>query len=256
MAVATRRPTLLVTRPADGAARFAAAAEAAGFATLIDPMLTIAAVPADPAELRDVQAVLITSAAAAKPLGALLQARTVPVLAVGDASADAVRREGFDHVESAGGDVTALAELAASRLDPAGGDVVHVGGAQRAGDLVGDLSRRGFRARALVLYKARPAERLNPATARALAAGKIDYAAFFSPQTARTFASVAAVSGVTSCLSHVTAVAISAAAGDALADLEWRRLLTAAEPNATSLLARLSASISGAALEDGAGQAE
>lgn len=246
------RPLLLVTRPLGGAERFAAAAEAAGFDCLIDPMLTVGPVDFDPAELDGAQAVLITSAAAAPYLAATRTPRDTLALAVGDATAEAVKSAGFSNVESADGDVDALADLALRRLASDAGPVIHVAGARRAGDLSGRLKSAGFDARTSVVYAARPAQSFRPETTAALTAGRIGYAAFFSPQTGRAFVSVAADAKVEAALGRVQAVAISAAARNALTELNWLRLLTAAEPTAAALLAALVASAFGAAPEDGA----
>src|SRR5690606_18555276 len=111
----------------------------------------------------------------------------LPVYAVGDATAQAARAAGFDTVESAGGDVVALAALVAERLSPGGGSLLHVAGSQTAGDLAGRLSALGFTVHREALYEARQAQALSAETAAALRQGTIDAAAFFSPRTASAF---------------------------------------------------------------------
>lgn len=250
------RPLLLITRPLEPARRFAATAEAAGFDTILAPMLTIEALPAEPADFADAQAVLLTSGTAAPMLARYVSDRGLPILAVGDATAAAARDAGFGQVTSAAGDVHALAELAKARLDPGAGPVVHAAGVKRAGDLAGSLAAAGFEARVAALYEARPATRIPPETARALQAGKIAYAAFFSPQTARAFASLAPADGVSEALRGVAAVAISAAVRGPLETLTWRSIATAARPDAAAVLETLVASAFDAAPQDGADKAE
>lgn len=249
------RPLLLVTRPLEAARRFAGTAEAAGFDTILAPMLTIRALPSARADFAGAQAVLLTSSAAAPMLARLTPDRDLPILAVGDATAASARDAGFRDVTSAAGDVQALAELAKARLDSGAGPVVHAAGAKRAGDLTGALAAAGFDARVSVLYEARPATQISSETVEALHAGKIAYAAFFSPQTARAFVSLAPADGVSEALRGVAAVAISAAVRGPLETLTWRSIATAARPDAAAVLEALVASAFGAAPQDGADKA-
>jgi len=92
-----------------------------------------------------------------------------------------------------------------------------------------------------VLYEARPAAGLSPATVRALAGGLIDFALFFSPRTATIFARLAARAGIAAALRNVTAVSISAAADGALADVEFQARHIAATADQRGLLAALDA---------------
>lgn len=205
-------------------------------------MLSIEPLAPDPsgaALLDAAQAVLLTSPAAVAPLAQATARRDLPVIAVGDATAAAAAEAGFTLTSSADGDVNDLAAFVRARLEPAAGPLVHAAGARRAGDLAGMLAAAGFEIATLVLYHAVPADRLPAPAAAALAAGEIGYAAFFSPQTARTFARLTEDVGVADKLACVTAVAMSANVAAALAHLAWRRLLVAERPTAAALLAKL-----------------
>src|SRR6185369_3410542 len=100
--------------------------------------------------LQKAQAVLLTSANAVPALSAAR--RDLPMLAVGEATAQAARDAGFTSVESAEGDVAALAALAKQRSDPAGGALLYARGADVAGDLVGQLS--GYTVDQAIVYRA------------------------------------------------------------------------------------------------------
>ena len=233
------RPGLLITRPHDGAQRFAADAEAAGFAPLLDPMLRlIPRPPPDAGAFADAQALLLTSPAAAA-LAAVAASPDLQVLAVGDATAAAALAAGFTDVISAAGDGVALARLAAKILDPKAGRIIHGAGAKRAGDLAGVLARQGFQATTLVLYEQQPAQTLAQSTVDALAAGRLNYASFFSPQTGSIFGKVVLNSGMIGNLSDVSAVAISGAVRDTISGLGWKSVMTAQRPTSAALLAQL-----------------
>ena len=130
-----------------------------------------------------VQAVLFTSANGVR---AYAQAGTrfeLPAYCVGEASAAAARIAGFRMVANADGDVTKLAALAASRLAPGNGALLHAAGTVTAGDLAADLAARGFSLRRAELYRAVPAEAFAPEIAAALRRNDVALALFFSPRT-------------------------------------------------------------------------
>ncbi len=225
----------LVTRPREEAEALAAALAARGFEALVEPMMQIRFRDAV-LDLGGVQAVLCTSANGARALARATGERTVPLFAVGDATAARARAEGFAEVTSAGGDAADLARLANERLRPQDGRLLHVCGSEIAGELAGALRRRGFGVERAVLYEARPVPALSPAAVRVLAAGEIDFALFFSPRTAAIFARLAEAGGVAQRCATAIAVSISAAADAALDSIPWRERRVAPRPDQPALL--------------------
>jgi uroporphyrinogen-III synthase len=139
-------------------------------------------------------------------------------------------------VESAGGNVDDLARLVSRRLRPAGGKLLHAAGSDVAGDLAALLGAAGFAVERAVLYEARPAEALTPATAQAIDGGGIDLALFFSPRTAEIFVRLVEAAGVAGGLASTAAVSISRAADAALGNLPLRERAVAAAPTQAALL--------------------
>lgn len=235
----------LVTRPEEDAAPLARALAERGIETLLAPMLSIVPRPEAAQLLADAligaQALLFTSANGARLFAKASARRELPVLAVGDASAAAARLADFRSVTSAGGDVADLAAMAAARLAPQRGPLVHVAGSVTAGDLAGALDAQGFSVRRAVIYEARPARALAPPVVAALTRGAVELALFFSPRTAAAFVRLADDAGLAQCCRAMTALALSPAVGDALAALPWRRVLAAGAPTQAALLAALDA---------------
>lgn len=229
----------LVTRPREEAAGLAEALAKRGIEALVEPLLDIHYRSAGAPDLAEAQAVLCTSANGVRALARLCGERAVPLFAVGDATAARARAEGFLQVESAGGDAADLARLVRDRLCPGKGHLLHVAGSDVAGDLAGKLRQAGFAVERAVLYEAQPVAALSAACGRALAAGIVDFALFFSPRTAAIFARLATAAGLVAALRFVTAVSISAAADMALAPLLWRERHIAERPDQASLLAVL-----------------
>lgn len=230
---------LLLTRPDDEARALALKLAAAGHESLIEPMLTISPDGDAPLDLAGAQGLLLTSANGARALRGRAAPPELPVFAVGDATAEAAREQGFNRVESADGDVENLATLVAHRLDPGDGALVHVAGSVAAGDLAGRLANEGFDVRRAVLYRAHVATTLSVECRNALEGGTLDGALFFSPRTAAAFVRLVAAVALSPCCRTVTAFCLSDAVARAAA-APWRAVRVAAAPRAEALLALLS----------------
>ena len=238
--IASRRGLqALITRPREEATALAAALAARGVDALIEPLMEVHFRAVASPDLTGVQAVLCTSANGVRALARATAERRLPLLAVGDATAERARAEGFCSVASAGGDAADLVRLVASQLDPREGGLLHVCGSVVAGDLADDLRKRGFDVDRIVLYVATPIAALSPAATDTIRSGAVDFALFFSPRTAAIFARLANDAGLASGCGTMTALSISATADAALGTLPWRKRCIAERPEQGALLAAL-----------------
>lgn len=235
------RPRLLLTRPRPESRALAAALEAHGIDSLIEPMLTIRLDVGTRFDPAGVQAILLTSANGARALAAAADqaAKQLPVLAVGQATAEAARRGGFEKVESANGDVADLAAFAAARLRPEAGCLVHVAGRVSAGCLAGRLRAAGFVAVRVPLYEAVPVRAFSPSARHALEGRTLSGVALFSPRTAALLAKLVRETGLASRVGTMTAFCLSDAVAAVAAALPWRRVAVADAPRQDALVARV-----------------
>jgi uroporphyrinogen-III synthase len=188
---------LLVTRPEPDAERTAAELRRRGHTVITAPLLRIE--PVDNAEIGPgpFAAVLVTSANAASAIvrrQRFAQLRALPVLAVGERSAQAMRAVGFADVTSADGDVAGLARLAGERFKR-GASLLYLAGADRAGDLAGMLSGRGLAVRTIVIYRAIAITSISPGAVAAMADG-LDGVLHFSRRSAEAFVDAARAAGL------------------------------------------------------------
>jgi uroporphyrinogen-III synthase len=231
----------LVTRPREESQSLAAALAVRDVGAVIEPMMEVHYCVAAALDLNAVQAILCTSANGVRALARVTGERGVPLLAVGETTASRARAEGFTSVANADGAVTDLVRLAAARLRPQNGRLLHVAGNVVAGDLVGALRAHGFVIERRVLYEARPVEALSAPGVCALRCEMIDFALFFSPRTAAIFVRLAGIAGVAGCCRTITSLAISAAADAVLTGLPLRDRRVAKRPNQLALLDTLDA---------------
>ena len=208
---------------------------------MVAPLLTIRALPAAlqstlPGADR-LQAVLIASRNALDHLPAGYH--QVPLLAVGDASAERARRAGFAQVLSADGDADALGALAGMCCDQAGPPLLLASGRGQSLKLAAALRALGFRVIRRAVYAAVPARALPEAAAKVLREGSLRAATFFSAETASHFARLLIRAGLREAVAGVDACAIGVPAATAIEALPWRRVLCAAKPTQDAMLALL-----------------
>ncbi|WP_316976043.1 uroporphyrinogen-III synthase [Shumkonia mesophila] len=227
---------VLLTRPREDAEPLAGRLHGIGIETIIEPLLAIEIDRTAAVDLEGVQAILATSANGVRALAALCPRRDLPVLAVGDATAATAREAGFLHVDSAAGDVEALAALAIALCRPEHGALLHVAGSHLAGDLKRRVEAGGLSYRRAVLYASRPAERLSAEAATALKAGEVDGVLFFSPRTAETFVTLIREARLVKACRKLAAFCLSEAVAERARGVAWRRVLVASRPDLDSLL--------------------
>jgi len=213
------------TRPSPDAAPFTAAIRARGATSIWSPVMAIR-LHDKAASIEPGEALAFTSANGVRAFERASAERDFEVFAVGEATARAARHAGFGAVEVADGDVDSLANLIAkTKASPR---ILHLAGADRAGDLVGALQARGVEARRLVLYDAAPIADLSDEARGALVTEPHHCAVgLFSARSARVFMAQITRAGVEDALSNALLLALSPAVAAAAAPACWRRVLVA-----------------------------
>jgi uroporphyrinogen-III synthase len=226
---------VLITRPEREATALAQALGARGHSPVIAPLFRLQVLhpPEDFARsLADCQAVLITSANGAHALAEASEQRSKPIFAVGDMTAATAEGLGFGTVASASGDAAALSDLVRQRLDPANGPLLHVSGA----DIAGEVAPEGFETRRIVLYEAREADVLPDSARAALEARALDAATFFSPRASEAFVRLVTQAKLADACRGIAAIAISPAAALPLSALPFATTVAAERPTRQAVL--------------------
>ncbi len=211
-------PPLLVLRPEPGASATARAARAMGLEAIVAPLFTVRALDWHLPDHRP-EAVLMTSANAARLAGpALASLLSLPLYAVGEATAAAARAAGFTRIATGKDGVDAIVARAAA---DGVGHMLHLAGREHRTPAAGPLTIEQR-----LVYAADPVDRLPEQVARALPdvvallhspRAAILLAMLVEPNTMR----IAAISDAT-----------RNAAGEG-----WRAVAVAARPTDASLLA-------------------
>ena len=227
---------LLVTRPRHDAENLAVILRRLGHEPLIAPLLELRFITGQPINLDGVQAILATSANGVRGFALNSERRDFTIYVVGPQTAEAAREAGFSRVISADGDAAALADCVAASAHPGKGRLLHAAGAEAGGRLSQSLRARGFSVDTVVLYEAVPVEMLPPEAERDLRTNTLDGVLFFSPRTAKTFATLVAKAELAPHCERLTAWCISAATATALSPLPFSRIVVAGAPNQEAVL--------------------
>lgn len=229
---------LLVTRPKAAAERTAAALRARGHTVVVAPLLQIEAVADAKIGAGPWAAILVTSANAAAITAhkRFTQLRALPVFAVGERSAAAMRAVGFADVTSADGDVNDLVRLVAERIKRRA-SLLYLAGADRSGDLAGSLCARGFAVGTVIIYRAFAAASLLPAFVAAVA-DSIEGVLHFSRRSTQAYVNVARSVGLDERLLVTPAhFCMSGQVAEPLAQAGAADLRIAAQPTEAALIA-------------------
>jgi uroporphyrinogen-III synthase len=190
---------LLVTRPQPDAARTAAALRARGHETIVAPLVTIEHSAPAIGVGHPWDAVLLTSANAARALAEHPQRADIvahPVFTVGRQSGAAARIAGFADITTADGNASDLVRLLASRFAGSAARLLYLAGEDRAADLARELAPHGLAVATVTLYRARAAGEFPPGVTEALRAGRVDGVLHFSRRSAEAFCACAQAAGV------------------------------------------------------------
>jgi uroporphyrinogen-III synthase len=230
---------VLLTRPQEDAEVFAERLRERGHTALSAPLLTVRFHDGPALALDGVQGVLATSANGVRALARRTGRRDLPVFAVGPQTAQEARKAGFARVESANGDVAALAQAVPRWARADTGALFHPTDAAGVRRLAILLTAKGYAVNTAVLYDVAAATALPQDVVRALEEASLDAAVFFSPRSTGVFRDCVLKAGVAAACARLGAVCISHATAGALAPLSFKEIRIAARPNQDGLLACL-----------------
>jgi uroporphyrinogen-III synthase len=237
---------VLVTRPSPDDETTAAGLRARGFEVVRAPMLRFEPVAFHDDTDAQYGAVMVTSANALRSIEAHLAGSRLlklPLFAVGEQTAAAAHRAGFDSVIAAQGDAirlrdAVLAAVKAKQLKKAS-PLLYLAGADLARDLAGELGARGFTVVTHTTYRMIPVSTLPREACDAFAANRIEAVLHYSRRSGRAFLDAARAAGV-----EITALAlpqccISDAVAAVFRDAGAMQVMVAAAPDENALFEAL-----------------
>lgn len=234
---------VLVLRAQPDAANTAAALRARGHEPIVAPLMRIETLSEPELSAGPWAAFLITSVNALWGLAKEThreEVRRVPVLTVGERTAQQLRQHGFVSVTSADGNVSDLVNLVAARLTPPA-RLLYLAGEDRSGDLAGELRAKGFVVDTVIVYRAVVAEKLPQVAVDALASG-IDAVLHYSRRSAEAYVNAARRSDLLKAALKPVQLCLSGQVAEPLARAGATSIKVAPRPNEAALLGLIGAS--------------
>jgi uroporphyrinogen-III synthase len=237
---------VLVTRPQPDDETTAAALRARGFEVLRAPMLRFEPVAFHDDTDTRYGAVVVTSANALRGIEAGLAAGgllKLPLFAVGEHTAAAAGRAGFDNIIVANGGAAALrdcvlAGVKAKTLKKAS-TLLYLAGADLARDLSGELGDRGFSVVTQTTYRMIPVSNLPRETCDAFTANEVEAVLHYSRRSARAFLEATRAAGVEISALAIPQCCISDAVAAVVRDAGATQVMVAASPDENALFEAL-----------------
>jgi len=230
---------VLVTRPEPGASATAQALRSAGFEPVVLPLTGIRPLEIAETSLPAFDAIALTSTNAIRHIPEWLRTSilTVPVHAVGAASAQAAREAGFANVIAGPGDAAGLASAISQTLAP-GSTVLYLCGKVRKPEFELELRSRGIRAVPVETYDTVPTD-LADADMRKLDAGALFAALVHSAEAAKALALLAKRPAAAHAFEGAHLVAISRRAAVPVEAVFADRIVVAREPTDAAMIGAL-----------------
>jgi uroporphyrinogen-III synthase len=237
---------VLVTRPHPDDETTASALRAKGFEVLLAPMLRFEPVAFPDDEDARYGAVIVTSANAVRGIEPHLEGSRLlklPLFAVGEHSAAAARRAGFENVIAANGDAARLRELVlasvkAKQLKKAS-PLLYLAGADLSRDLAGELGDHGFNVVTRTTYRMVAMSSLPREVCDAFAANRVGAVLHYSQRSARVFLEAVRAAGVEISALAIPQCCISATVASVVRDAGAMQVMVAASPDENALFEAL-----------------
>lgn len=231
---------LLITRPQPDADASAAKVRGAGHEAVVHPLTAPHFLPL--AGAHDPAATIVTSRNGARALAQWPAAagwRSLPLLAVGEATAATAREAGFADVRSADGDAAAQADFIARSVAPSVGTLLYAAAEERSPTLEQRLAAAGYRLDIVVAYRMTGAAELGAGLVGEIEDGRIDGALFYSRRSAERFLDLLGRAGLEGALAGWSVFVLSPHVAGAFAGRAVGRIEVAGAPREDALIQRL-----------------
>ncbi|MEM9625336.1 MAG: uroporphyrinogen-III synthase [Pseudomonadota bacterium] len=234
-------PLVLITRPESAALPLKRKLEARGYATIVEPLLTIEHLRRLPPLSKWVQALALTSVNAVPALSD--EAKRLPIFTVGKATAEAARQAGCSEVIAGDGDGGALAGLISEHCDVKDGAILHVSGEIVRDGLDQGLKEQGFEVRREMVYRALASGGFSNELSKVWRGREVAAVLLFSPRTAEILVRLLNDAQLSRYVDRTVAICVSEATATPCRTLDWRTVVLAAQPNQDALIRALEGSI-------------
>jgi len=231
---------ILLTRPYFQSLATQKELEASGNTVSFSPVLNIQQCEFDETIFGRSAGFIVTSANAAVQLCMRDEVDlSLPIFAVGPATAAPLINAGFVNVHIAEGDAESLIPVILKRQSPSQGMLTYLSGQNVTEDIADTLQSHGYQAKRVIVYKASPIQRLPEATQNLFLQREVDIVVFMSYRTALHFTKLIEDAGWSNHLEHIKAVCMSEQVVKGLNTKHWQDIYVSQAPSLPSIYSEI-----------------
>lgn len=232
---------ILLTRPYFQSLATQKELEASGNTVSFSPVLNIQQCEYDDTIFENSAAFVVTSANAAIQLCMRDEIDlSLPVYAVGPATAAPLINAGFINVHIGEGDAEGLIPIILKRQTRSQGVITYLSGQNVTEDIADTLQKYDYQARRVIAYKASPIQRLPDTTQALFKQGNIGIVVFMSYRTALHFTQLIEDAGLSNQLRHINAICMSEQVVTGLNTQDWQDIYVPQAPSLPAIYAEIS----------------
>ncbi|MES2677355.1 MAG: uroporphyrinogen-III synthase [Pseudomonadota bacterium] len=183
---------ILLTRPQKLSENIAKNLSKKNLSSLIEPLFSIAPIDNLQPITEKLQAILITSSAAVFALEKLALEKDLLILAIGEKTADKIKKLGYQNILIANNSAASLLNLALEKLSKSNGLILYLSGEIITLDLAEKLQEQNFSAQKIVVYKTTPSQKFSTPTIDKIKNGEVGEVWIYSKNSLKIFHQLAA----------------------------------------------------------------
>jgi uroporphyrinogen-III synthase len=232
------KPKLLITRAIEHAIPTQRDVAALGYDPLLDPLLTIRAIPSAQAISANTSALIVTSRNALQGMGGLANAQEFPLFVVGKETATLFAAAGYTNIRGVAEQSADLPKLIKASVPAGMGGLLHITSEHAHTEFYDVLLDAGYGVDQRFVYRADAATALQPDTVAALRENTLIGALFYSARTAEIFDTLV-TADVQPHLLRLNAYCLSDAVAAALEKNSWKAVTIAISPTHLAMMTLL-----------------
>ena len=223
--------SVLVTQPQPFADEFAEKLRGEGFYVYLAPMTEYIELTANPEDIASYQALIFTNAQAVRIFSEQSSVRNIPVLAMGEKTAEIAKKVGFTTVYSSKGDnrdIENLIESVASAL--ALKKILYLCDEEMIKNISLDVAGLGVEVVKMPVYKTHFPESLSEEVIQALQRGAVDSVTIFSVQIAENLVKILRQKNLRGISKKIEVICINRYVASGLKGISWKKIRVARHP--------------------------
>ena len=215
---------ILLTRPLEDCHEMIIKFQSLGHKVSHIPLLSIESLKHENVKFSDFKGIIFTSSNAIKFLDLSLIDKKINCFCVGSTTEKKARKNGFQNVFSAEGNVRNLKELILQNFNSSNGKLLYVSGEIISNDLDKQLISEGYKVKRIINYKTNPVVNLNNDFIEKLKLKMPEIAYVYSENSAISFLSLIKNYGLVDLWMDTNLMCIGEKTSSVLNEIKWKKI--------------------------------